>query len=58
MASVQTEKDNQIMIYEVDKISYKYSGSDRKVLDDASLSLNKGDILCILGPNGAGKQRC
>ena len=43
------------MIYEVDKISYKYSGSDRKVLDDASLSLNKGDILCILGPNGAGK---
>ena len=55
MASVQTEKDNQIMIYEVKNLTFKYSGSERKVLDDASLSLDKGDILCILGPNGAGK---
>ena len=43
------------MIYEVNNITYKYAGSERKVLDGASLSLEKGDILCILGPNGAGK---
>ena len=55
MATIQTEKDNQIMIYEVDKITFEYPGSSRKVLDAASLTLNQGDILCILGPNGAGK---
>ena len=43
------------MIYEINNITFKYPGSERKVLDDASLSLEKGDILCILGPNGAGK---
>lgn len=43
------------MIYEVNNITFKYDGSDRKVLDNASLTLDKGDILCILGPNGAGK---
>ncbi len=43
------------MIYEVNSITFKYPDSERKVLDGASLSLDKGDILCILGPNGAGK---
>lgn len=55
MAALQTEKDDQIMIYQVDKITFEYPGSERKVLDQASLTLEKGDVLCILGPNGAGK---
>lgn len=56
MAFVQTEDEYQIvMIYEVDKLTFSYPGTDRKVLDGASLSLDKGQVLCILGPNGAGK---
>lgn len=56
MAVIQTEKDNKIkMIYRIDNITYRYPGSERKVLDKASLQLEKGKILCVLGPNGAGK---
>ena len=43
------------MIYQVDKITFEYPGSEHKVLNQASLTLEKGDVLCILGPNGAGK---
>ena len=43
------------MIYEVSGLTFSYPGSDRKVLDGASLSLEKGRILAILGANGAGK---
>lgn len=42
-------------IYEVNQISYTYPGADKKVLDKASVHLDKGQILCVLGPNGAGK---
>ena len=42
-------------IYEVKALTFKYPGYSNKVLDGASLVLNKGEILCILGPNGAGK---
>lgn len=43
------------MIYEISDLTFSYPQGDRKVLDGASLSLKKGEILCILGPNGAGK---
>lgn len=43
------------MIYEVRDITFSYAGSNRNVLDGASLSLSQGQILSILGPNGAGK---
>ena len=57
MAAVQTEDESQIetMIYEVKNITFSYPGSDRKVLDGASLELKEGQILAILGANGAGK---
>ena len=42
-------------IYEVENISFRYPGYERYVLNGASISLHKGEILCILGPNGAGK---
>lgn len=54
MAPVQTEDEYQ-MIYEVKNLTFSYDNSNRKVLDDASLTLNAGEVLCILGPNGAGK---
>lgn len=43
------------IIYEVENICFRYPGYEREVLNGASLSLRKGEILCILGPNGAGK---
>lgn len=43
------------MIYEVDNLTFSYPKGEGKVLDQASISLDEGEILCILGPNGAGK---
>lgn len=42
-------------VYEVRGLAFSYPGYSRKVLDDASLVLKRGEVLCILGPNGAGK---
>ena len=43
------------LMYEVSNITFRYPGYERNVLAGASLTLRKGEILCILGPNGAGK---
>lgn len=59
MAALQAEDEFKVggyeMIYEVNGLTFSYPSGDRKILDNASLSLDKGEILCILGPNGAGK---
>ncbi len=36
-------------------ISYRYPGSDRSVLENASLEIKKGQSVGIVGPSGAGK---
>ena len=54
MAFIQTE-DEFAMIYEVKNLIFKYGAGSRRILDEVSLSLDKGQILTILGPNGAGK---
>ena len=43
------------MIYQVNNLTFTYESNGRKVLDNASLTLKAGEVLCILGPNGAGK---
>ena len=43
------------MIYEIKNLTFTYPGTEKKILDNISLSLRKGEVLCILGPNGAGK---
>lgn len=43
------------MIYEVKDLTFSYPSGDRNVLADASLTLGKGEVLCLLGPNGSGK---
>ena len=40
------------MILEADKLSFSFEGG-KKVFQDVSFSLEKGEILTILGPNGA-----
>lgn len=54
MAALQA-KDEFKMIYDVKELTFSYPGSDKAVLNKASLSLKRGQILSILGPNGAGK---
>lgn len=38
-----------------DQITYAYPGASHHVLRGCTLSLKKGDLLCVLGPNGSGK---
>jgi len=38
-----------------DHVSFAYPGSDRRVLDDISLTLPAGAVVAIVGENGAGK---
>ena len=42
-------------IIQMRSVSFSYPGSQRKVLDGCSLSVEAGEIISILGPNGAGK---
>lgn len=39
----------------LEHVTFKYSESDRKVLDDISLSVKPGEHIAIVGYNGAGK---
>ena len=43
------------MIYELKNLTFSYGNEEKKVLDNAELTLGEGEVLCILGPNGAGK---
>ena len=45
---------NDIMI-QVDHITKKFG--KLKAVDDVSLTLKKGEIVCLIGPSGSGKSR-
>lgn len=40
---------------DIRNVSFQYPGSDVKVLDGVSLSINEGEFLAIIGGNGSGK---
>ncbi len=42
-------------VVKVDNVTFKYEGSEFPVINNLSLSVNKGEYLCILGENGSGK---
>ncbi|MEQ7128207.1 ABC transporter ATP-binding protein [Actinopolymorpha sp. B11F2] len=40
---------------DLDRVSFRYPGSDRSVLSDVSLRLPAGGVVAVVGENGAGK---
>lgn len=46
------ETENVLVL---DHVSYSYTGADRPVLQDISLSVKKGEKIALVGSNGAGK---
>lgn len=42
-------------IISIKNLSFTYPGSDKKVLDNINLDVQKGDFIAILGNNGSGK---
>lgn len=42
-------------ILEVKNVSYKYSGTDKNVLEDININFEKGKIYAIVGKSGSGK---
>ncbi|MFX1319061.1 MAG: energy-coupling factor ABC transporter ATP-binding protein [Promethearchaeota archaeon] len=43
------------MSIEINRLSFTYSGSDTKVLDDISLFIPQGAFVALVGPSGCGK---
>lgn len=39
----------------ITKLSYRYPGTDKKVLDDISFTIKKGESVAIIGKSGSGK---
>jgi len=55
----KTESDNlpfgEFSELKAEKISFTYPNGNKKVIDDVSFSIKKGEIVSILGYNGSGK---
>lgn len=43
---------------EFEHVTFKYPGSDKKILDDFNLKINRGEKIALVGINGAGKTTC
>ena len=42
-------------IIRTENLSFKYPGADKNALDNISLTVNRGDYICICGKSGCGK---
>ncbi len=54
--SIDAKKNKQEVIKLVDVVkSFTIHGKNVRVVDEVSLSLYKGDVVCVIGPSGSGK---
>lgn len=51
----QIKLDNEINVIEFKDVSFKYPKSEKNVLENINLTINKGDKIAIVGLNGTGK---
>ncbi len=51
----QTGNKNNEYIIEIENVSYKYPGSDKRALRNINLKIKRGEIVLVTGRNGAGK---
>ncbi len=52
---IRTNHDGFKSAVGLKEVTFTYPGSSRIAVDDASLSINEGEIVAIVGPSGAGK---
>ena len=39
----------------IENVSFRYKGTDIKILDNLNLEIQEGEIIAIVGKNGCGK---
>jgi ATP-binding cassette subfamily C protein len=53
--AVPTSHEGFIVKIKISNLNFKYSGSPKSAVEDASLELNSGMYVAVVGPSGAGK---
>jgi len=51
----RNEKSKKDALISVEKVDFKYSSSEHKIIDNLNLDIMKGEFLGIAGPSGCGK---
>ncbi|PHI21891.1 xenobiotic-transporting ATPase [Lewinellaceae bacterium SD302] len=51
----EVKKGNHGMALEFRQLNFRFPDSERKVIDELTLSIKAGEKICILGPNRSGK---
>ncbi|MCU0422675.1 MAG: ATP-binding cassette domain-containing protein [Bacteroidia bacterium] len=65
ITDLELERDNGVYLYDLNiknnfniklsRLSYKYDGAKKPILQDVNLTIHEGEKLCITGYNGSGK---
>ena len=53
--SVSTQIPKQFQVLKLDRVSFTYSQSEFKALNEISLEINAGESIGLIGPSGSGK---